>query len=237
MPIFQQPYSPNNHGDVGIKYSTERHVACVFLVDTSGSMFGEPIDQLNEGIKKFKEELLQNNDKETSACIDVAIISFGPDVKLVQDFVPASEMKTPTLEADGGTPMGKAIDLALKIINKRKETYNQYGTPYFRPWIFCITDGEPNDDYKEAVEMLKESESKKHVLAYCVGVENFNRNIMSEIFNAKRIFELRDTNFSSMFEFVSNSLSSMRNSDSSARPGTAAPTALPSNMFVMGADD
>lgn len=237
MPLFQEPYSSDNHGDVGIKYSTERHVACVFLVDTSGSMFGEPIDQLNAGIKKFKEEMLSKNDNETSACVDVAIISFGARVKVVQDFVPVSEMKTPTLEAHGGTPMGQAIDLALNLIEKRKAIYNEYGTPYFRPWIFCITDGEPNDNYSAAAKRLSDMESQKHVLAYCVGVTDFNREVMAEIFNRKRIFELTDTDFSSMFEFVSNSLSSIRNSDGSARPGTAAPTALPSNMFVMGADD
>lgn len=231
MPIFQTPFGQNSgqmpsddaaapmNGDVGtggIRWISERHVACVFLLDTSGSMNANgAIDKLNAGLRTFKTQTLQDKtfDEHTKACIDVAIVSFGPDVKVHQEFTPVSEMTTPVLTADGGTPMGAALDKALDMIRAQKDRYNDLGTPYFRPWIFCITDGEPNDSYAAAVQRLKKSEEDKGVLGYCVGVESFNASTMAGIFNPERIFELKNLNFPALFKFVSNSLTTVRNSD------------------------
>lgn len=240
MSIFQRPFGQNNSNnnfqpsssddktyesfieeDVGTgipEWITERHVACVFLLDTSGSMRqDDAIGKLNAGLRTFKEQTMDDStfDVHTKACIDVAIISFGPDVKVVQEFTPVSKMVPPSLSANGGTPMGAAINKALDMITSQKAKYNEYGTPYFRPWIFCITDGGPNDDFLSAASRLKDMENGNKVLGYCVGVENFDLQTMSRIFNKDRIFELKNLNFPALFQFVSNSLSTVRNSDPS----------------------
>ena len=41
--------------NIGISNPQEPHLACVFLLDISGSMSGTPIENLNEGIRKFKD--------------------------------------------------------------------------------------------------------------------------------------------------------------------------------------
>lgn len=231
MAIFQKAFWQNNGltltndkpiieavGTDGIRWPSERHVACVFLLDTSGSMTSnDAIGKLNAGLRTFKEQTMNDSsfDEHTKACVDVALVSFGPDVKVQQEFTAVSEMIPPTLTADGGTPMGAAIDKALDMITAQKARYNAFGTPYYRPWIFCITDGEPNDSYTAAAQRLKEMEVAKKVLGYCVGVENFNRHTMANIFNTERIFELGNLNFPALFKFVSNSLATVRNSDSS----------------------
>ena len=156
---------------------------------------------------------LSSFDEHTKACIDVALVSFGPDVQVQQGFTAVSEMIPPTLTANGGTPMGAAIDKALDMIAEQKAKYNQYGTPYYRPWIFCITDGGPNDSYATAAQRLKEMEDATKVLGYCVGVANFDRHTMASIFNPERIFELDNLNFPALFKFVSSSLATVRNSD------------------------
>ena len=40
--------------------------------------------------------------------------------------------------------MGAAINLALDKLEERKQIYQQAGISYFRPWVFLITDGEPD---------------------------------------------------------------------------------------------
>ena len=216
MALFQKPFSQTalpmeGNGTSALELISERHVACVFLLDTSGSMSDDDaIGQLNRGIRAFRDQTM---DAHTKACIDVAVITFGGDVNVVQDFCPASEMNVPTLDADGETPMGKALDLALDMIAEQKDRYNCYGTPYFRPWIFCITDGEPNDEYRQAAERLNQLERATKVLGYCTGVRGFNKEKMKEIFNPERIFELENCDFTSLFRFVSSSLASVRNSD------------------------
>jgi uncharacterized protein YegL len=219
MALFQKPFGSNQGKSedkgTGIQWISERHVACVFLLDTSGSMEdNNAIDKLNEGLRTFKTQTMndKNFDEHTKACIDVALISFGPGVVLQQDFVPVSAMNPPILQADGGTPMGGALDMAMDLIAQQKQRYNAFPTPYYRPWIFCITDGEPNDSYQVAAQRLRKMEDDSKVLGYCVGVENFNRNVMASVFNKERIFELKNLDFPSLFKFVSSSLAAARNS-------------------------
>lgn len=97
----------------------------------------DAIGKLNAGLRTFKEQTISDSsfDEHTKACIDVALVSFGPDVQVQQGFTAVSEMIPPTLTANGGTPMGAAIDKALDMIAEQKAKYNQYGTPYYRPWI------------------------------------------------------------------------------------------------------
>ena len=62
----------------------EPHMACVLLLDTSGSMYGDPIDSLNKAINDFKEQTIM--DDLAMKRVDVAIIEFNDSARVVQDF-------------------------------------------------------------------------------------------------------------------------------------------------------
>ena len=234
MPLEQESFNPADDSGFSagddVKWMSERHVACVFLLDTSGSMNGRAIDELNKGITEFKRQTLNNStfDEHTKSCIDVAIVSFDSEVKIIQDFVPVDRMECPKLVTGGMTCMGEALSIGMDMVNERKRVYRELGTPYYRPWIFCITDGYPTDDYIRVAEQLKEMERNNGVLGYCVGVSGFSKDLMSQIFEKERIFELTDLNFTSLFQFVSNSLGAIRNSDPSAGNSIDAPA--PNNL-------
>jgi Uncharacterized protein encoded in toxicity protection region of plasmid R478, contains von Willebrand factor (vWF) domain, COG4245 len=119
----------------------EPRCACVLLLDTSGSMAGEKIDALNEGIRTFKEEL--QGDPLASRRVEVAIVTFDSQVQVVQDFVTVDAFEPPLLGASGQTAMGTGILRALELVRERKAVYKRNGIAYYRPWIFMITDGEP----------------------------------------------------------------------------------------------
>lgn len=149
----------------------EPRCACVLLLDTSGSMSGEPINALNEGLRTFKENL--NQDNLAKKRIEVAIITFDSDVKVVQDFVTAEQFQPPTLTAGGVTHTGSGINLALDMIQNRKSKYRSNGISYYRPWVFMITDGEPYGEPDQIVERgaqrIKEEEARKGVAFFAVG--------------------------------------------------------------------
>jgi len=80
----------------------EPRCPCLLLLDTSGSMAGNAIAQLNDGIQVFNNEL--RADTLASRRVEVAIITFGP-VKEELDFTTANNFIPPELHASGCTPV------------------------------------------------------------------------------------------------------------------------------------
>ena len=185
----------------------EPRCPCVLLVDVSSSMYGKPIDALNEGLARFTEEL--NKDPLASLRVEVAIITFGSTAEVVQDFVTADQFNAPTLVANGTTMMSAGINLALDKIEERKQMYRDNGIDYYRPWLFLMTDDAPtetSDAVDAASENLKQAESEKRIAAFSVGVEGADMDTLAEI-SPRRPLMLKGLEFSSMFVWLSQSMS------------------------------
>ena len=75
--------------------------------------------------------------------VDLAIVNFGPAVEVASPFGSIKAYQPPMLQAGGSTPMGAAIELGLDLLEARKTEYRRNGIPYYRPWLFMITDGAP----------------------------------------------------------------------------------------------
>jgi uncharacterized protein YegL len=114
----------------------EPRCPCVLLLDTSSSMRGAPITALNEGLRAFRDDLMQ--DSLALRRVEVAVVTFDSDIQLVQDFVTVDRFDPPTLTAQGYTHMGAAIHQALDMVQGRKEQYRANGVAYYRPWVFMI---------------------------------------------------------------------------------------------------
>lgn len=207
--------------NIGIDNPQEQHLACVFLLDVSVSMMGTPIENLNEGIRKFKEEVTK--DKLALSRIDVAIVTFSSDVKIVQDFVPLSRMEPITLTVEGSTKMADGINVAIDLVKDRNRFYKRMGTPCFKPWIFMITDGYPDDDQNmETVAERIQSEERKgsqgKLKFWACGVGDYDKTTLLKLTN--RVIELKGYNFTSIFNWASESMVAISVSDvqNEARP-------------------
>jgi uncharacterized protein YegL len=136
--------------------------------------------------------------------VEAAVVSFGGTVSIVNPFHTAAEFLPPTLEPNGDTPMGEAIQLAVSLVEDRKKTYRENGIMYYRPWIFLITDGAPTDEWQEAARKVREGEEKKAFSFFSVGVEGANMEVLSEI-TTRQPLKLRGLNFRELFTWLSNS--------------------------------
>ncbi|MCC5631433.1 VWA domain-containing protein [Nostoc sphaeroides CHAB 2801] len=199
----------------------ENRCPVILLLDTSGSMSGQPIQELNRGLAAFKQDVLK--DSQASLSVEVAIITFGPIVKLTQDFVTIDQFTPPTLEVDGRTPMGAAIEYALDFLENRKQTYKDNGILYYRPWVFLITDGAPNDSWESAAQRLRQAEAQSRLSFFAVGVKGADMNILKQISPPQRPpVRLDGLDFREMFVWLSASMKRV----SSGKVGQA--VALPS---------
>lgn len=191
----------------------EPRCPCVLLLDTSGSMQGAAIEALNEGLRTFKDDLTKS--PLASRRVEVAVVTFDCDVNVVQDFVTADQFEPPMLAAQGLTHMGTAINKALDMLQTRKAQYRSNGVAYYRPWVFVITDGEPQGEPENVVEQvvrrIKDDEANKRVALFAVGVDNANMTRLSEI-TVRTPIKLKGLNFTELFLWLSASMSAVSQS-------------------------
>ncbi|AFY51048.1 uncharacterized protein Nos7524_5329 [Nostoc sp. PCC 7524] len=182
----------------------ENRCPVILLLDTSGSMVGQPIHELNRGLATFREDVLQ--DAQASLSVEVAIVTFSP-VQLTQDFVTIEHFTAPQLEAEGLTPMGEAIEYALNLLENRKQTYKNNGILYYRPWVFLITDGAPTDYWEGAAQRVREAEENRRLSFFTVAVQGADMNKLRQIAPPQRPpVMLNGLDFRSLFVWLSTSM-------------------------------
>jgi uncharacterized protein YegL len=199
------------------KDNRDPRVACALLLDTSYSMSvangdgGTPIEELNKGYEALRESIKE--DPLARKRTEIAVITFGGTAQLAIPFTEGRDLPERTFHADGGTPMGSALDLALDQLVARKQEYKNAGLEYFRPWLFVITDGAPTDGpmYDAAAARVRQMEAAKGVAVFAVGVPGADMNMLGRIC-ARQPLPLAGLNFIGLFEWLSASMGAVSQS-------------------------
>jgi uncharacterized protein YegL len=185
----------------------EPRCPCVLLLDTSGSMEGDRIDALNDGLRAFRRQLV--GDGLAARRVEVAIVTFDSHVRVAQPFVTVDRFTPPTLTASGGTRMGGGIEAALTLLEARKSLYKSNGIAYYRPWIVLITDGKPEGESPAAVERarrrLRDAERRKRAMLFAVAVEGADVHALRG-FTDGDLYELDGMEFRELFVWLSTSM-------------------------------
>lgn len=200
----QQPFAAAEFAE-----NPEPRCPCVLLLDTSGSMQGESIEELNRGLQAFREELF--NDSLSMKRVEIAVITFGP-VRTLQDFATADVFRPPILKAAGDTPLGEAVAHGLRLLKKRKEILRTNGIKLFRPWIFLMTDGAPTDKWGHLPQIIREGEQNKSFSFFALGVHNADFNVLSDI-SLREPMKLSGVRFNEFFLWLSASLKNVSRSN------------------------
>ena len=180
---------------------------CVLVLDTSGSMVGQPIEALNKALEDFRADI--QKDHLAAQRVEVAVVTFDTSVQIRQDFVTVDQFEPPQLNASGTTAMGTAINVALNLVRDRKQAYRTSGISYYRPWIFLLTDGRPEGEAKEvfdqAAERARTAEKNGEATIFPVGVRGADMSALARI-STKAPVLLNGLNFSEMFVWLSRSM-------------------------------
>ena len=156
---------------------------------------------LNDMINSFKE--VGKNETE----INVGVISFGSDATYDIPIKPAKDINTLTyLKASGNTSMGEALRMAKKIV----EDKNIIPSKGYRPTIVLVSDGEPNDDWENAMnDFVSNGRSAKcERFALAIG-QKANREILGRFLKGT-VNKVQEANEASkikdFFKFVTMSV-------------------------------
>lgn len=209
-------------GALSFAENPEPRCPCVLLLDTSGSMNGRPIEALNAGLLQYRDELAA--DSLASKRVEVAVVTFGGQVRTLHEFSTAEAFFPPSLMAEGNTPMGEAIVRATDLLSERKSLYRQNGILFYRPWIFLITDGGPTDAWQSAAERVRQGEAAKAFSFFAVGVEGANLDVLKQL-SVREPLKLDGLRFRDLFQWLSNSQKAVSRSQTTDEVRLANPAA------------
>jgi uncharacterized protein YegL len=196
-------------------------VPIALCLDASGSMSGQPMQELNEGVRLFFEAL--RADPIARASAEVAIIGFSDQAETVIDFQGLSGVDSPPkmVCVGGGTNLGGGVTLALDRLETRKQEYQKAGVDYFQPWLVLMTDGVPTTtEHNQAGPRACKLEADGKLVIFPIGIGSGADMTTLAIFSKKRSpLRLSGLNFRQFFEWLSRSVVRV----SQSRPGEKIP--------------
>ncbi len=154
-----------------------RRLPVYLLLDTSGSMSGEPIEAVKNGVQVMISSLRQNPQAIETAFISV--ITFDSVATQVIPLTDLASFQMVDLKATGVTALGEALKLVSNKIDNEvaKTTTEQKGD--WKPLVFIMTDGIPTDDWQSGL-----NEFKKRKVAFtvvCAAGSGADTNILKQI--------------------------------------------------------
>ena len=133
---------------------------------------------LQEGLDLLYNTIFENEVARYSA--ELSIVTFDDTAKMLTDFsrVEYDNVRevVPQLRTGNKTSLGAGVNLALKLLEKRKKEYRNNGVDYYQPWLVIMTDGEDNGDpeelrlAQEKIRVMTES-NKLSVYPFIIGKE------------------------------------------------------------------
>lgn len=211
MPFEQRPFDPyrdDPYAMVELANNTEQRCPCVLVLDCSWSMQGRCINDVNQAISRFADDL--RADDLASKRVDIAVVTFGAGVQVIHDFTSARLFQPLQLEADGATPLGEAMSQAVQLIENRKMSMKEAGVPYYRPWIVLMTDGTPTDcnthHWKRACDATTNGVKSNKFIFFPLITEGGDKETIRELSPVSEVRGLDSHKFSEFFLWLSGTL-------------------------------
>ncbi len=157
---------------------SKKSLVIFFLIDTSGSMKGKKMGELNTVMEELIPEIRRVGEADTE--VKVAVLTFSTEVRWMYSTpIPIEDFEWARLRASGVTSMGAAF----KELNHRMSRNSFLNSPSlsFAPVIFLMTDGYPSDAYKEVLRELQTNSWSKFGRKAALGIgQEANDEMLAE---------------------------------------------------------
>lgn len=183
---------------------TARVPVCLCL-DTSGSMEGAPITELQEGVRLFFDSI--RADEVARFAAEIAVVTFADNARRLLDFAAIDRQTVPGLAASGSTPMGAGVNLALDLLDARKREYSAAGVDYYQPWLVLMTDGQPTDAIDLAVARAAKLVEARKLTVFAIGIGSAaDLGVLARFSPGRTPLRLRELDFRAFFAWLSKSV-------------------------------
>ncbi|MBQ9254082.1 MAG: VWA domain-containing protein [Bacteroidales bacterium] len=174
-----------------------RRLPIYFIIDVSESMVGEPIEQVQSGIRNIVQDL--RTDPYALETVFISVIAFAGKAKSLMPLTELYKFYPPVIPIGGGTALGNALDFLMTDIDKsvQKTTLESKGD--WKPIVFLFTDGTPTDNPSRPFEKWNKHYRKGcNLVAVSIG-DNVNTQLLGQI--TDNVLRLKDTDEKSFREF------------------------------------
>jgi uncharacterized protein YegL len=181
-----------------------RRLPVYLLLDTSGSMTGEPIEAVKNGVQMMLHSLRQNPQAIETAY--VSIITFNSEAKQIVPLTDLASFQMVDIKASSTTSLGAALSLLADKLNTEitKTTLEQKGD--WKPMTFIMTDGVPTDDWQSGFTKLK-SVNKGLIVGCAVGSGADDKILKQITESVIRLDNADSESISKFFQWVTDSIS------------------------------
>ncbi|TPN82141.1 vWA domain-containing protein [Aquimarina algicola] len=154
-----------------------RRLPVYLLLDTSGSMMGEPIESVKNGMQVMISSLRQNPQAIETAFL--SIITFDSSARQVVPLTDLASFQIPEIKATGTTALGEALKLVSNCIDNEVAKTTAESKGDWKPMVFIMTDGIPTDDAQSGITEL--NKRKTACVVACAAGNGADTNVLKKI--------------------------------------------------------
>lgn len=184
-----------------------RRLPVYLLIDTSGSMKGEPIESVNVGLESMLSGL--RGDPFALESANISIITYDREVKVVLPLTPVEDVQLPkiTCPDSGPTNTGAALRLLCDQVDSEVHLSTPTKKGDWMPLLFIMTDGKPSD-IMEYNEMIPEVKRRKFasIIACAAGPRAKTEPLLLLTNQVYTLDTMDSSTFSQFFKWVSSSI-------------------------------
>ncbi|MCL2185140.1 MAG: VWA domain-containing protein [Treponema sp.] len=203
-----------------------RTMVLFFIVDTSGSMEGAKIGAVNTAIREVIPEIRDISNENADALIKIAALEFSSGATWITKNGPveADNFNWNNIDAAGVTDFGAAC----KALNDKLSTkaFMSEATGSFAPALFLLSDGEPTDDWKKGLDVLKQNNWFKAAVKVAIAIgDSADQDVLAAFTGTKETVLTVHTTAAlvKMIKFVSVRASQVASTNAKADPTQGSP--------------